>query len=145
MQSCTKTQLNAFPSLLLKSDNVLSTSQDKTPRNLQHIDPKTKDPVLQLERICNSLDNKNQGSSERNVCSCRGSDFFKQEQHKKSIVRLTKHGNLGSILPTIDLMGLEKSPLHKLGISQSPAFTKRTDQNAKELSPNLYNTVRGEL
>lgn len=46
MQSCTKRQMNSFPSLLLKSDDVLSTLQNKTQKNLQHIDPKTQVSVL---------------------------------------------------------------------------------------------------
>ena len=93
--------MNSFPSLLLESDNVLSTLQDKTPRNLQHIDPKPQAPVLQLERICNSLANMNQGPSERNVCIVTEGQISSNRSNARNpkLVRLTKHGNLGSILP----------------------------------------------
>jgi len=57
-----------LPITAAQVDDVLSTLQDKTPRSLQHTDHKTHIPVLQLEHICNSLVDMNQGPSERNVC-----------------------------------------------------------------------------
>lgn len=125
MLPCTETQMNSFPSLLLKSDNVLRTLKDKTPRNLQHIDPKPQVPVLQLEWICNSLVNMNQGPSEIHVCTVTEGQIssYRSNARNAKLVWLTKPGTPGSILPNY-CWGWER-PLFTNWESPSHQFLRR--------------------